>query len=44
MGWSKNQEREERGGNKIVDMYHEESATKEDDNYFNSVLLLWTTQ
>ena len=40
MGWSQNQKREERGGKKIVDMYHKESATKEDDNYFNSVLLL----
>ena len=28
MGWSQNQKREERGGKKIVDMYHKERRGK----------------
>ena len=39
MGWSERQTGKERDGKKIVDIYQEESASKEDDNYFNSALL-----
>ena len=39
MGWSEKQTGKERDGKKIVDMYTKESASNEDDNYFNSALL-----
>ena len=39
MGWSEKQTGKESDGKKIVDIYQEESALNEDDNYFNSALL-----
>ena len=39
MGWSEKQTGKERDGKKIVDMYQEESASKEDDKYLDNALL-----